>query len=243
MCHNKPNKDCSSFQRCLSFCSQGRVFSLVVQSGRQMAVWTGIHSKMNLVSISIIHSFPLSGPGTVLSIRIKDTVPAHRACSSLLGEISAQLPNHGGRTGTGTFGNHRNIGEGSGRAHWNASLIKKILDSQPETQARTPLLLLLTSSLRLNRVPSEKICWSPNTLIPQNVALCEDKVSKNELTRVDPNPMRFVSLEKEEFGHEDRYMQRDDSMKRRRKKAAVCKARGEAVTDPHLTALWRNQPC
>lgn len=91
--------------------------------------------------------------------------------------------------------------------------------------------------------PPKKICWSPNTPIPQNVALCEDKVSKNELTRVDPNPMRLVSLEKEEFGHEDRYMQRDDSMKRRREKAAVCKARGEAVTDPHLTALWRNQPC
>lgn len=63
--------------------------------------------------IVVRHPFvPLSGPGTVLGIRTKATVPAHRECRSLLGEISAQLPNHGDRTGTGTFTNHRNIGEG-----------------------------------------------------------------------------------------------------------------------------------
>lgn len=77
-----------------------------------MAAWTGILSKVNLVLLSIIHPFPLFGPGTVLDIRTKATVPAHMECRSLLGEISAQLPNHGDRTETGTFGNHRNIGEG-----------------------------------------------------------------------------------------------------------------------------------
>lgn len=125
MCHNKPYQDCSSFQMCLSFCSQGWVFYLVVQSGRQMAVWTSILSNMNLVSLSIIHLFPLSGPGTVLGIRIKDTVPAHREYRNLLREIGAQLPNHGDWRGTGTFRNHRNRGEGSGKAPWNAGLIKK----------------------------------------------------------------------------------------------------------------------